>query len=105
VRRKLFTPDEAREGPGLLRALAVPTPAAHLRLHDLALDIGIAVDHPTSDTLYLAFAVAMGATVVVWADAAFVRSVRAHPQPTLAGIALPLEEWGRSRSIAPDDSL
>ena len=54
VRRKLFTPDEAREGLALLRALIEPTPTAHMRLHDLALDISIAIDHSTYNTLYLA---------------------------------------------------
>ena len=44
VHRKLFTPDEAREGLALLRAQVEPTPTAHMRLHDLALDIGISGD-------------------------------------------------------------
>jgi hypothetical protein len=42
-RRKLFTPGEAREGLALLRAQVEPTPTADMRLHDLALDIGIAI--------------------------------------------------------------
>ena len=68
VRRKLFTPDEAREGLALLQAQIEPTPTAHMRLHEVALDIGIAINHSTYDTLYLAFAVAMGANAVVTAD-------------------------------------
>jgi predicted nucleic acid-binding protein len=81
VRRKLFTPDEAREGLALLRAQVEPTPTAHMRLHDLALDIGMVIDHSTYDALYLAFAVAMGASAVVAADGPFLQSIRARPCP------------------------
>ena len=98
VRRKLFTPDEARDGLALLRAQVEPTPTAHMRLHDLALDIGIAIDHPTYDTLYLAFAVAMGASAVVAADGPFLRSIRSHPDPTLAAMVLSLDAWASSPS-------
>jgi len=52
-----------------------PTPTDGLELHDVALDIGLAINHSTYDTLYLAFAVAMGARAVVVADAMFVRPV------------------------------
>jgi len=49
VRRKLFTPGEAREGLALLRAGPIdPTP--HMRLHDLALDISITIARSTCDT-------------------------------------------------------
>lgn len=61
VRRKLLTPDEAREGLVLLRSQLEPTPTAELALHDVALEIGFAVNHSTYDTLYVAFAVAIGA--------------------------------------------
>ena len=47
VRRKLLTPDEAREGLALLRAQVEPTPTAELGLHDIALEIGLAVNHST----------------------------------------------------------
>jgi predicted nucleic acid-binding protein len=97
VRRKLFTPDEAREGLVLLRAQVEPTPTAHMRLHDLALEIGIVIDHSTYDTLYLAFAVAMGASAVVAADGPFLQSIRAHPDPTLSAMMLSLDTWARSR--------
>jgi predicted nucleic acid-binding protein len=97
VRRKLFTPDEAREGLALLRTQVEPTPTAHMRLHDLALDISIAIDHSTYDTLYLAFAVAMGASAVVAVDSPFVRSIRAHPDPTLSAMVLSLDAWARSQ--------
>ena len=97
VRRKLFTPEEAREGLALLRAQVEPTPTAHMRLHDLALDISIAIDHPTYDTLYLAFAVAMGASAVVAADGPFVQSIRAHPDPSLSAMVLSLDAWARSQ--------
>jgi predicted nucleic acid-binding protein len=97
VRRKLFTPDEAREGLALLRAQVEPTPTAHMRLHDLALEIGIAIDHSTYDTLYLAFAVAMGASAVVAADGLFFQSSRTHPDPTLSAMVLSLDAWARSQ--------
>jgi predicted nucleic acid-binding protein len=97
VRRKLFTPDEAREGLALLRAQVEPTPTAHMRLHDLALDISIAIDHSTHDTLYLAFAVAMGANGVVAADGPFLRSIRTHPDPSLSAMVLSLGAWARSQ--------
>lgn len=96
VHRKLFTPDEAREGLALLRAQVEPTPTAHMRLHDLALEIGVAIDHSTYDTLYLAFAVAMNASAVVTADGPFLRSMRSHPDPTLSAMVLSLDAWGRS---------
>jgi predicted nucleic acid-binding protein len=44
VRRKLFTLDEAREALALLRAQVQPTPTADLGLHDIALEIGFAVN-------------------------------------------------------------
>ena len=97
VRRKLFTPDEAREGLALLRAQVEPTPTAHMRLHDLALDISIAIDHSTYDTLYLAFAVAMGASAVVVADGPFLRSIRTHPDPSLSAMVLSLDAWANSQ--------
>lgn len=100
VRRKLLTPDEAREGLALLRALIQPTPTTDMALHEVALDIGIAVNHSTYDTLYLAFAIAMGASNVVVSDGPFVRDLRAHPDPILAGMLIPLDEWARLNGIA-----
>lgn len=68
VRRKRLTPTEAREGLVLLRAALDPTPTAELNLHEVALEIGLAANHSTYDTLYLAFAIAMGARGVVVSD-------------------------------------
>lgn len=99
VRRKLFTPEEAREGLELLRAQIEPTPTAGRGLHEVALDIGIAVNHSTYDTLYLAFAIAMGASAVVTADGPFVQSIKTHPDPTLSAMVLPLDAWARSRGV------
>ena len=79
VRRRQLTPVQAREGLGLLLGFFEPTSTQDMRLHGVALDIGIAIDHPTYDTLYLAFAVALGASAVVTADMAFARAVRTHP--------------------------
>ena len=92
---------EAREGLALLRALVPPTPTGALDLHDVALDIGMAVNHSTYDTLYLAFAIAMDARGVVVADGPFVRDMARHPDPVLAGMLIPLSEWGRGRSLLP----
>lgn len=100
VRKKLFTPDEAREGLSLLRAQLKPTPTADLDLLGVALEIGITVNHSTYDTLYLAFAVAVGASGVVIADGPFVRAMRTHPDPALAAMVLPLDVWARSRGQA-----
>jgi predicted nucleic acid-binding protein len=99
VRRKLFTPDEAREGLALLQAQVEPTPTAHMHLHEVALDIGIAINHSTYDTLYLAFAVAMGASAVVTADGPLVQKMRAHPDPILSAMVLPLDVWARSQEV------
>jgi predicted nucleic acid-binding protein len=100
VRKRVFTPDEAREGLGLLRALVPPTATGDLDLHDVALDIGLAVNHSTYDTLYLAFAIAMGARGVVVADGPFIRDMMLHPDPTLAAMLIPLAQWGQGRERA-----
>ena len=96
VRRKLLTPDEAREGLILLQAQLAPTPTAGMGLHDAALDIGLAVSHSTYDTLYAAFALAVGATNLVVADGPFVKAMAGHPDPVLAGMLLPLGDWARA---------
>ena len=101
VRRRVLTPQEAREALHLLRTTVEPTATGRMHLHDVALDIGIVINHPTYDTLYLAFAIALGAAAVVSADAAFVRSVRTHPQSAVAALALSLEEWANSRGLGP----
>ena len=100
VRKGTLSADEAREGLALLRAQVEPTPTADLDLHDLALDIGLAVNHSTYDTLYIAFAVAMGARAVVVADGPFVRDMRRHPHPRLAAMLLPLDEWEKEQGGA-----
>ncbi len=99
VRRKVFTPDEAREGLALLRAQISPTPTADLGLHDVALDIGLAANHSVYDTLYIAFALAMGATHVVVADRPFVNAMRRHPDPSLTRMLLPLDQWAKDQGV------
>lgn len=98
MRRKLLTPDEAREGLALLRAQVEPTPTADLSLHDIALEIGLTVGQSTYDTLYVAFALAVGAAAVAAADGPFVRAMGQHPDRGLAGMLLPLAEWSRRRN-------
>lgn len=68
VRRKLLTPAEARDALALLRAQLQATPTADLRLHETAREIGLAINHPSYDPPYVAFAIAMGADKVVVAD-------------------------------------
>ena len=97
VRKGKWSADEAREGLALLRALVPPTATSDLDLHDVALDIGLAVNHSTYDTLYVAFAVAMGARGVVAADGPFARDMGRHPDPALAAMLIPLADWGQGR--------
>jgi predicted nucleic acid-binding protein len=97
VRRKLFTPEEACYALALLREQVEPTPTADLALHDIALEIGLAINHSPDDTLYVAFALAVGANKVVVADSPFVTAMRAHPDAALADILLPLASWASGR--------
>lgn len=99
VRRSLLTPDAAREGLALLRAQVEPTPTAALALWDAALEIGMAVNHSAYDTLYVAFAIATGADKVVVSDGPFVRAMRAHPDPVMRGMLLPLHEWAAGAGV------
>lgn len=99
VRKGKWTPDEAREGLTLLRALVPPTSTGDLDLHEVALDIGMAVNHSTYDTLYLAFAIAMGARGVVVADGPFVQDMSRHPDPVLAAMLIPLKDWDRQGAV------
>jgi predicted nucleic acid-binding protein len=100
VRKNVFTADEAREGLALLRAQVEPTPTGALGLHDVALEIGLATSHSTYDTLYVAFAIAMGAENLVVADERFVRDMRMHPDPAVNRMVLPLGQWAAVRGIA-----
>ena len=97
VHCRLLTPEEAREGLSLLRALVEPTPTGELALHDVALDIALVIDHSPYDTMYVAFAIAMGARAVVVADGAFSRNVRTHADAAIANLVLPLKVWAEER--------
>jgi predicted nucleic acid-binding protein len=77
-----------------------PTPTVELNLHEVALEIGLAANHSTYDTLYLAFAIAMGARGVVVSDGPFVRDMRTHPDPALAAMLVPLDAWARQAGVA-----
>ena len=97
VHRKLLTPNEARDGLTLLRGQLTPTPTGDMGLHDVALDIGLAVGHSTYDTLYVAFAIAVEATRLVVADGPFLAAMKRHPDPVLAKLLLPLSDWSAAR--------
>lgn len=99
VQKMVFTADEAREGLALLRAQVEPTPTAGLGLHDIALEIGLTISHSTYDTLYVAFAIAMGADRVVVADGPFVRDMRTHPDPVMTRMLLPLSDWAAADGL------
>lgn len=99
VRKGKWTAEEAREGVALLRAQVSPTATGDLDLHDVALDISLAVNHSTYDTLYVAFAIAMGVRGVVVADGPFVADMRRHPDPALAAMLIPLADWGQDRGL------
>lgn len=49
--------------------------------------------------LYLAFARAAGARGVVVADAPLAAAVARHPDPAIARLVIPLEEWARRHGI------
>ena len=93
ARRGLLTPDEAKAAFDNVRDLIEPTPTAKLRLHDVALEIGLTIGHSPYDTLYVAFALAMGAKRLVVADAAFLTATRRHPDPRVATMVHPLSHW------------
>jgi predicted nucleic acid-binding protein len=99
VRRQRLTPEEARDGLALLKAQVEPVPTSHMNLHDHALEIGIAINHSPYDTMYVAFAIVVGATAVIASDAQFVRDMRTHPDAALASMVVPLDDWAISRGI------
>lgn len=99
VRKQVWRSEEAREGLALLKAQVLPTPTGEFDLHDVALDLGLAINHSTYDTLYVAFAVAMGARGVVAADGPFVRDMRRHPDSLLAAMVIPLADWAADQGL------
>jgi predicted nucleic acid-binding protein len=99
VRRNIFTPDEAREALALLRAQVEPTPTAALALHEVALEFSLTIGHSPYGTMYLAFAIAMGAERVVVADRKFATAMQAYPDPAIAAMPLPLSEWGAAHGF------
>jgi hypothetical protein len=42
----------------------------------------------------------MGARGVVVSDGPFVRDMRTHPDPALAAMLIPLDNWARSNDVA-----
>jgi len=94
VRRNVLTPAEAQEGLMPLRAQVQPTPTAGLGLQDAALEIALAAGHSPYDTLYVAFAIAMGAEKLVVADRKFAMAMRGHSDPAVSGLLMLLDEWG-----------
>ena len=90
VRNKAFAPAEAREGLEPLRAQVEATPTAALGLHNVALEIGLAINHSTLDTLCVVFAIAAGPDKVVVVGGPFRGTMQAHPDPPMSGVLLPL---------------
>ncbi len=99
VRKRIFSQEEAREGLALLQGMVQPISTHDLELHSVALEIGLATNHSTYDTLYLAFAIAMGARAVVVADRSFVSDMQIHPDPALPAMLLPLDGWAKGRRL------
>jgi predicted nucleic acid-binding protein len=99
VRKGKWSADEAREALTLLRSQLSPTPTGDLMLHDVALDIGLAINHSTYDTLSVAFAIAMGARGVLVADGPFVADMRRHSDPALAALVIPLRVWAQEHGL------
>jgi predicted nucleic acid-binding protein len=97
VRKRIYSPDEARGGLALVKSVVPPTPTGNLHLHSLALEIGLATNHSIYDTLYVAFAIAMGARAVVVADNPFVTGLQRHPDPAVASMVVPLSDWANGR--------
>ncbi len=98
VRRKMMTAQDAKSGFALLQNQIKPRPTADLGLHEVALEIGLTVNHSPYDTLYVAFAIAVGAERVVAADSPFVRDMQAHPDPHIANMLLPLAAWAAQQN-------
>ena len=98
VRKTLLSPDEVRSALGLLRRQLSPVHTGDLGLHEVALDLGLAVNQSTCDTLYVAFAIAMGADRVVAADGPFIGKMQSHPDPCVAGMMLTLDQRAAGRA-------
>jgi len=69
-------------------------------LHTIALAIALGIDHSPYDCLYAVIAVAMAVDHLAVADGPFVQALRRHPDPGLAGLVLPMEEWGKKAGLA-----
>lgn len=103
VRKSILTPDEVREALATLRTTIQPTPTADLDLHSAALEIGLSAGHSPYDTLYVAFALAIGAERIVVADRQFTNAMRAHPDRAIAEMLMPLEDWATAHgAIGPN---
>ena len=66
----------------MLHAQVKPAPTAGLGLQDVALGIALALNHSPYDSLYVAFALAVGADKLLVADRRFSAAIR-HPNPML----------------------
>jgi predicted nucleic acid-binding protein len=102
VRRKLMTPGEAREGLSLLRSQIQPIRTADLSLHDVALQFGLALNRTPYDTLYLAFAIAVGAAAVVTADDPFARGTQSQWNSSLSDMLVP---WRMGKHARPPSEI
>ena len=100
VRERLFTPDEARRALARVTHSIDPVVTHGYHFHPTALDEAIATGHPVYDTLYVAVALAVDADVVIAADQPFHQAMQRHPDPAIARMVLPLEDWARARGLS-----
>ena len=96
VRRGLMTAERARSAFERLRAAVPVVPTHGMGLQRSALSLSLDVNHSVYDTIYVAFALLMNADRVVLVDDAFVKALAKHPEPRIAGILWPLDDWARA---------
>ncbi len=95
--RGLMSAEDVRDGLTLLKERVPSTVTAAMDLHASALEIALEVGCSPYDTLYAAFALAIGADHVIAADRPFLAALRRHPDPAVARLPLDLRDWASGR--------
>ena len=98
ARRGLMSAGDVLDGLKLLKERVPQMPTAALDLHATALKIALEVGCSPYDTLYAAFALAIGADHVIAADRPFIAALRRHPQAAVASLPLHLHDWASGRA-------